>query len=121
VFFSCRESEQATPVFVPNTGQIQILNGCGFARAAENMRDFLSEKGFDVIEFGNAPYWNFTQTIVVARSENLKVARDLAKILGTENLIQLKDSTYIVDATVFVGKDFYRLTHKGTGANIEGN
>ena len=76
------------------------------------MRNFLTDKGFDIVEFGNAQYWNFSETIVVARTENTVVARDLARILSTGNLIQLTDSSCMVDATVYVGKDFFRRIRK---------
>lgn len=94
---------------MPNTGQIQILNGCGRAGAAEHFRNYLSDKGFDIIEFGNAPTWNYERTLVAARSGNTVVARDLARVLGTENLVHLRDPSSLVDATVFVGKDYEEL------------
>jgi len=103
----CRDQKQIEE-FKPNTGQIQILNACGFPGAAEAMRDYLTDRGFDIVEFGNAPYWNLSQTIVVARTNNTLVARDLAKILSTENVVQLTDSSCMVDATVYVGKDYYK-------------
>jgi len=104
----CKKDEEAKETFKPNTGQIQVLNACGVSGAAEIMRNFLTEKGFDVVEFGNADYWNFKKTIVVSRIENMAIARDLAKIISTDNLIQLVDSTKMVAATVYVGKDYYK-------------
>lgn len=102
-------SHESSESFVPNTGQIQILNGCGKPGAAEHFRNFLTDQGFDIIEFGNAASWNYSQTMVVARTENLPVARDLARVLGTDNLIHLFDPMAMVDATVFVGKDYEEL------------
>ena len=103
----CRQREKAEE-FKPNTGQIQVLNACGLPGAAEATRNFLTDKGFDVVEFGNADYWNFSETIVVARTEKMEVARDLARVLKTDNLIQLIDSSQMVDATVFIGRDYFR-------------
>jgi hypothetical protein len=88
-----------------------ILSIC-VSGAAETMRDYLTNKGFDIVEFGNARYWNFSETIVVARTENTIIARDLAKLLNTENFIQLIDSSRMVDATVYVGKDYYKRIRK---------
>jgi len=107
----CKEEKPAA-VFVPNTGQIQILNGCGKPGAAEAFRDYLTERGFDIIEFGNAGSWNYAHTLVVARTANEPVARDLAKVLGTENLIHLFDPMALVDATVFIGKDYEELSKR---------
>jgi hypothetical protein len=101
--------EEKAPVFVPNTGQIQILNGCGKPGAAEQFRNYLTDQGFDIIEFGNAASWNYAHTIVVARTANEPVARDLAKVLNTDNLIHLFDPLAMVDATVFIGKDYEEL------------
>lgn len=103
----CEEKQPG--VFIPNTGQIQILNGCGKAGAAELFRNYLTEQGFDIIEFGNAGSWNYTHTIVAARTANEPVARDLAKVLTTDNLIHLFDPMAMVDATVFIGKDYEEL------------
>lgn len=104
-----KEEVRDEETFVPNTGQIQILNGCGKAGAAEHFRNFLADQGFDIIEFGNAASWNYSHTMVVARTENLPVARDLARVMGTDNLIHLFDPLAMVDATVFVGKDYEEL------------
>jgi hypothetical protein len=109
-FMACSSEEAPeTEAFVPNTGQIQILNGCGKPGAAEHFRNFLADQGFDIIEFGNAASWNYSQTLVVARTDNLPVARDLARVMGTDNLIHLSDPLAMVDATVFVGKDYEEL------------
>jgi hypothetical protein len=105
---ACKE-KTAPVVFVPNTGQIQVLNGCGKGGAAEQFRDYLTDEGFDIIEFGNAPDWNYAHTIVVARTANEPVARDLAKVLHTDNLIHLFDPMAMVDATVFIGRDYEEL------------
>lgn len=106
---ACSREEKAEEAFVPNTGQIQVLNGCGKPGAAELFRNFLTDQGFDIIEFGNAASWNYAHTLVVARTDNLPVARDLAKVMGTDKLVHLFDPLAMVDATVFVGKDYEEL------------
>jgi len=106
-FYACQE-KKIVEEFIPNTGQIQILNACGYSGAAEDVRNFLTKKGFDIVEFGNASYWNFSETMVIARTTNMLVAKDIAKILLTDNILQIIDSSKMVDATVFVGKDYYK-------------
>jgi hypothetical protein len=101
--------EEKVEAFIPNTGQIQILNGCGKPGAAETFRNYLTDRGFDIIEFGNAASWNYAHTLVVARTANEPVARDLAKVLNTDNLVHLFDPLALVDATVFIGKDYEEL------------
>lgn len=107
----CKQEEKAVP-FIPNTGQIQILNGCGKSGAAEQFRNYLTDRGFDIIEFGNAGSWNYAHTLVIARTGNEPVARDLAKVLDTDNLIHLSDPLALVDATVIIGKDYEELSKR---------
>jgi hypothetical protein len=111
LFPACKREEKPAP-FIPNTGQIQILNGCGKPGAAEQFRDYLTERGFDIIEFGNAGSWNYAHTLVIARTGNEPVARDLAKVLDTDNLIHLSDPLALVDATVIIGKDYEELSKR---------
>jgi hypothetical protein len=107
----CKPEEKPIP-FIPNTGQIQILNGCGKSGAAEQFRNYLTDRGFDIIEFGNAGSWNYAHTLVIARTGNEPVARDLAKVLDTDNLIHLSDPLALVDATVIIGKDYEELSKR---------
>ncbi len=105
---ACRKPD-AEASFVPNTGQIQVLNGCGKPGAAEGFRDYLTGLGFDVIEFGNAPSWNYERTLVLSRAETDRIAGDLAKVLGTPRLLHLRHDAALVEATVIVGKDYEEL------------
>jgi hypothetical protein len=108
---SCQR-EAAPEVFVPNTGQIQILNGCGKPGAAEVFRSALTDLGFDVIEFGNAKTWNYENTMVISRSGTDRIASDLAKVLCTPYLIHLTHPESLVEATVVIGKDYEELMKK---------
>lgn len=113
----CKPEEKPV-AFVPNTGQIQILNGCGKSGAAEQFRNYLTDRGFDIIEFGNAGSWNYAHTLVIARTANEPVARDLARVLETDNLIHLSDPLALVDATVIIGKDYEELSKRWQKAKL---
>ena len=110
LLFACKNKDVAeeVEVFKPNTGQIQILNGSGIPGVAEKMRNYLSDFGFDVVEFGNAQSWNYPETIVISRTKKNQIAMDLARILDTDNWFQLIDEAPMVSVTVIVGKDYYR-------------
>jgi hypothetical protein len=96
--------------FKPNTGQIQVLNGSGKSGMADVFRDFLGGYGFDIIEFGNARHWNYEHTLVIARSAaSDRIARDLAKVIGTDRVIHLQEPASLVEATVIIGKDYKEL------------
>lgn len=109
---ACKQEKQSRPSFTPNTGQIQVLNGCGASGAAEVFRDYLIEQGFDIIEFGNAQGWNYPKTLIIARAGEDKVARSLAHVLNTDRLLHLKDPDALVEATVIVGKDHEELVRQ---------
>jgi hypothetical protein len=55
---------------------------------------------------GNAETWDYPRTLVISRTADMTVARQVAKVLGTNRceLIRTSDSTYNV--TVIVGPDF---------------
>jgi len=113
LILSCRKQDaQPAPSFVPNTGQIQILNGCGKSGVAEAFRDFLTGLGFDVIEFGNARNWNYEHTIVISRSASDRIASDMARMLGTPRVLHLQHPESLVEATVIIGKDYEELIRK---------
>jgi len=99
--------------------KIQVLNGCGVDKIAERFTNFLRQNGFDVIETGNYTllgmgkndyYFDMRETIVIDRSEKLSPARDVARILGTDNIIKQISSDLMVDVTVIIGKDYKSLS-----------
>ncbi len=106
--FSCEKKETADQ-FVPNTGQIQVLNGSGEPGVAEKFRNHLAQKGFDIVEFGNANSWNYRETMVIGRGRDTLMARDLVRVIGTKHLLHLKDPAVLVEATVIIGKDHEEL------------
>ncbi len=107
-FTGCKHETKAA-AFKPNTGQIQVLNGSGRPGQADVFRDYLIERGFDVIESGNARNWNYEHTLVLARTPSDTIARDLAKVLGTDRVVHLQHPASLVEATVIIGKDYKEL------------
>ena len=86
-----------------------MLNGSGRTGQAERFRVFLTAAGFDVIEAGNAPSWNYEHTLVIARTASDTIARNLARVLGTRRVVRLQHPASLVEATVIVGKDYKEL------------
>jgi hypothetical protein len=99
----------APAAFKANSGQIQVLNGSGRAGQAEVFRAYLTERGFDVIEAGNARSWNYDHTLVLARTASDTIARHLAGALGTDRVVHLQHPASLVEATVIIGKDYKEL------------
>ena len=111
---SCKEEVQIVPEIRETPGDIQVLNSSGIPGAAVKMRDYLRSQGFDVIEMSNDNLWNYEETIIAIRNPHWAGAEALAKALHTTNVIPLKNKQKLVDATVFVGKDFEKITPTGT-------
>ncbi len=111
-FFPSRPQSSVSSLRVPNQGEIQVLNGCGIPGAAKEIQFFLQDHGFDVLECKNADYWNFTETIVVSRKENMQIAKKIAEVLGTPNIILLTNKQIFFDATILVGKDYSHLIQR---------
>jgi hypothetical protein len=97
--------QQIAPA-VPFIGSIQVLNGCGLAGAADRVTDFLRLKKFDVKYKGNAETWNYPLTMVISRTADMTIARQVAAALKTDRCVLMRngDSTYNV--TVIIGPDF---------------
>lgn len=110
-FFLARPSSHHDPV-IPHIGQIQVLNACSVNGAARELSDFLRSRGFDVVEFANNDEWYFENTIVACRNRNMKIGEAVAGALGTDRLLLLRKEGVLLDATVFVGKDYKRLLEK---------
>ncbi|NVM00893.1 MAG: LytR C-terminal domain-containing protein [Candidatus Helarchaeota archaeon] len=99
--------------------KIQVLNGCGVDKIAERFTNFLRQNGFDVIETGNYTllgtrrsnyYFNMRETIVIGRSGKPDAAKDVARVLGTDNVVKQFSTDLMVDVTVIIGKDYKSLS-----------
>ncbi len=89
----------------PIEGEIQLLNGSAIPGMAEEVRTFLIKKGYNVVSVGNAPEWNYDQTIIALRSPRWPGADSLRKDLRTQAVIPLENPDKMVDATIYIGHD----------------
>lgn len=104
---ACQEkANKNSPNFTKISGEIQLLNACGVNGAAESVRKMLMQLGFDVVETGNSLEWNYPETIIALRNPKWVGADSLKKRLSSSNFIPLENPRPLVDATVFVGKDY---------------
>jgi hypothetical protein len=106
---ACGDKAPPPAAFKANSGQIQILNGSGTSGQADIFRAHLIDRGFDVIESGNARSWSYEHTLVIARTASDTIARDLDRVLGTQRVLHLKHPASLVEATVIIGKDYKEL------------
>ena len=94
-------------------GHVEVLNGCGTPGAAEKMRVFLTGRGFDVLETGNAGDANYRRTMVAVRTPGWEGTNRLAAALRTDRVVTLINKYSTVDATVFIGHDFQEIIAHG--------
>lgn len=106
----CKEEEkQEVQVVRKYKGDVEVLNSCGEQGAAAKMRAYLRKNGFDVVNFRNDKLQNYDETIVVLRNPEWEGAEALAKALKTENVLTIISKRAVVDAAVYIGKDFHEI------------
>ncbi|MFH1009591.1 MAG: LytR C-terminal domain-containing protein [Candidatus Latescibacterota bacterium] len=93
--------------------RVEVLNGCGVPGIAQECSRRLRASGFDVVngDGANAENFDFLETIVVNRCNDLEKAIRVAEALGTGNIIQqLWEAPHPVEeVTVVIGRDFQKL------------
>jgi hypothetical protein len=82
--------------------RVEVLNASSVQGLARRATFFLRDRGFDVVESGNAAE-KHDSTIVLDRSHNPEWARLVANALGGVPVAEAPDSTHYVDVTVLVG------------------
>lgn len=98
-------------VILPETVQLEVLNGCGVAGMGELFTDYLRNNKYDVIQTDNYYTFSIENTLVIDRIGNMHKAISVAKSLGvdTSMVIQQINKDYFLDVSVIIGKDFYKL------------
>ncbi len=82
--------------------RVEVLNASTVQGLARRATFHLRDRGFDVVESGNAPE-KHDSTIVLDRSHNPEWARLVANAMGGAPVAEAADSTHYVDVTVLIG------------------
>lgn len=92
---------------------VEVRNATKQDGIAGTVRNYLFERGFDVVESGNAPenQRNEAYTMVYDRAGEIAHARMIANVLGIpDSRIEQKIRTSdLVDVSIVIGKDFPAL------------
>ncbi len=112
-----KSSSSNKPVQVQNKSlpaaiiQIEVLNGCGVAGAADKITDFLRKNHVDVVQTGNYMSFEIDKSLVIDRTGNKANADKIADLLGIEhkNIIQQINEDYFLDVSLVIGKDYNQL------------
>jgi len=86
--------------------RIKVLNGCGFRKAASEMRDHLLQHNIDVISVGNADNFIYNRTIIVVKKDD---KQDLDRLMNYTNIkrrIYALCNDSVESFQIIVGKDY---------------
>jgi hypothetical protein len=133
--FSGRQTQSGVPIEVkfpsmPNTPklavdvydanpvldiEIEILNGCGEPGLAAKFSELLRKNRVDVVRSENADHFEYEQTILIQRNENIEGLKQVAAALGFDienpaQVITSADPNLDVDLTLIIGKDYSSIT-----------
>lgn len=87
--------------------RVQVLNASGRSGLARLATRELRDKGFDVLEFGNAPSGtDSTRSLVYDRVGKLELARQVADAMRIRRVEARPDSNLVLDVTVILGTDW---------------
>jgi LytR cell envelope-related transcriptional attenuator len=103
--------EEARPsAGAPVSGQrvrVEVLNASGINGLANEGRRVLRDRGFDVVEIGNAPReFGPDTSLVLDRAGSIAEAGAVADSLGLRRVVSRPDSACVCDVTVILGKDW---------------
>ena len=105
--------------------KIEVLNGCGIKGVAAKTSEYLRlNHRIDVIKSDNADRYDYPNTLIIGRNENLEKIKWVSKSFGVsvdnKNIVKHEpDESLGIDVTVILGKDitsysniFDSATHK---------
>jgi hypothetical protein len=99
--------EAAAPVERPSGRvRVQVLNATATHGLARRATDLLRDRGFDVLETGNAPRGTGSVSIVYDRTGTLEQARQVADALRITRYETRRDAGLMLDVTVVLGDDW---------------
>lgn len=90
--------------------QVNVLNATGKPGLANNIRIYLRDRGFDVVEVDNYSQLS-NKTIIYDRVGDRIATHKLAYALGVKDTLIIPeiDSSLYLKATIIVGKDYKSL------------
>lgn len=91
--------------------QVEILNGCGIDNLAAETRNYVHDRGFDVVNVGNYERSDVDSSLVIDRVGDMESARKVANLLGVGEgrVIQEIDPERYLDVTIVLGNDYRDL------------
>lgn len=90
--------------------QLNILNGCGISGMASKAKNYLHNRGFDIVEIGNSQQ-QYNKTTIIDRLGDKESVRRLAYAIGVpdSSIVVEIDSSLFLRATLVLGNDYKSL------------
>jgi anionic cell wall polymer biosynthesis LytR-Cps2A-Psr (LCP) family protein len=85
--------------------KVKILNGTDVAGLAKKIRYKFVTQGFNVVEFGTAPYPSFDKTVIINRRGEIAPVKKVSELLGVDNIYHIVDSSQLTNVLIIIGKD----------------
>ena len=98
--------------------QVNVFNACGKDGLAKQVKDYLVQRGFDVVEIANYPE-TIDNSIVIDRIGDTSTNNKVAYAMGIEKdciTIDIDESQF-VRSTIVIGKDYFTLKPFINGSN----
>jgi len=86
--------------------RVEVLNATATRGLARTATDVLRDRGFDVVQTGNARGSSQDASVVLDRVGNRVMAEQVAAALGIARVETRRDTTLVLDVTVVLGKDW---------------
>jgi hypothetical protein len=86
--------------------RVEVLNGAGVDRLAQQATERLRELDFDVVYYGNAEDFDRDSSVAIARLDSVEPARRVADALGLHQVLHEPDRNLYLDVTVVLGVDW---------------
>lgn len=90
--------------FDPSTVHVRVENGSGTPGAASALADVLRQRGFDVVETGNAKTFDNPKTVI--KGADQRTASEVAKNLPVKNPTIAVGPVDGVDIDIIIGRDY---------------
>lgn len=89
--------------------RVEVRNGSGEPGAAQSMTGYLRDRGFDVVDFGNAESFDHERTEILAHGDDPTAARIVGAVLPGVPIRAAGDPSPYLDVTVILGDDMDRV------------
>lgn len=88
--------------------QLDVRNATGVDNLAAEMRQYLIDLGFDVVEMGNYEGGILQETVILDRIGNPDAVEQVALALGVDStrIREERKPTWFLDASIVIGNDF---------------